>query len=53
MANHICPTINHDADSNMCDICREKEKEDFKKALEKKEIEENKVVTIQDWEFNK
>jgi hypothetical protein len=38
--NYICPTINFDADANMCEVCREKEKQDFLKLMEKLENED-------------
>lgn len=50
LENYICPTINHDEDMEMCDLCRAREAESFRKALERNEIPEDKPISIEDWD---
>jgi hypothetical protein len=34
----------------MCDLCRAREAESFRKALERNEIPEDKPISIEDWD---
>ena len=47
--NYMCPTINGDADRNMCDECRAKEKRDFKRHLEDYG-QPSGTLSIEEWE---
>jgi len=31
LKNYLCPTINHDADTNMCELCRARIEEELKR----------------------
>lgn len=50
LPNYICPSVNHDEDEFMCDSCRTREAEAYKKWYEKNQNEKFELPTIKDWE---
>jgi hypothetical protein len=53
LPEYVCPTINFDENEQMCPACEKQEAEDFRKAVEKNAVPEDKVISIDDWEKSK
>lgn len=52
LPNYVCPSINHDEDELMCNPCRKREAIAFKEAMARNEVPEDRIITIDDWDYN-